>query len=308
MRCPVALFAYRRPEHLRRVVESLKANPEASDTDLYIYCDGARGRKDRAEVAAVKAYATIITGFRSLTVITRNTNYGLSKSITEGVTELCNKYGRVAVVEDDVLVSRSFLFWINAALDKYESNERVISVGCYVFPTYQNAQQTFFLGVTDCWGWAVWKRSWDQYESDGAKLLNLLTQRHLNQRLDLDGSYPYTDMLRGQVNGDNDSWAVRWYATAVLSGGLTIYPGVSMTQNIGFDGSGVHCGTDQSYKVSLSDRPINIENIPVVESAEARAAWADFLKQISQTNSTNSPLLSKMWRWAKKRLTLGRSH
>ena len=307
MKSPVALFAYRRPEHLRRVVESLRANPEAAETDLYIYCDAARGPSDQSDVADVISYADTVYGFQTITVIKRDKNYGLSKSIAEGVTELCDKYGRVAVVEDDVLVSRNFLFWVNAALNKYESDERVISVGCYVFPTYQNAQQTFFLEVTDCWGWAVWKRSWKQYESDGAKLLNQLMQRHLNQRFDLDGSYPYTDMLRGQVNGDNDSWAVRWYATAVLSGGLTIYPGVSMTQNIGFDGSGVHCGTDQSYEVSLLDRPIHIDNIPVVESAEARAAWSDFLKKISQAKSTE-PLLSKLWRWAKKILILGGSH
>ena len=307
MKSPVALFAYRRPEHLRRVVESLKENSEASETDLFIYCDAARSSRDRANVEAVRAYAITVSGFRTITVIKRDKNYGLSKSITEGVTSLCNKYGRVAVVEDDVIVSKYFLKWVNAALNKYETDDRVISVGCYVYPSQGVIRENFFLGVTDCWGWAVWKRSWNHYEPDGAMLLNQLVQRHLNQRFDLDGSYPYTDMLRGQINGDNDSWAVRWYATAVLSGGLTIYPGVSMTTNIGFDGSGIHCGTDNSYEVSLSDRPINIDNIPVVESAEVRAAWSDFLKKISQAKSTE-PLLSKLWRWAKKMLILGGSH
>ena len=307
MNCPIALFAYRRPEHLRRVVESLKENPEAAETDLFIYCDAARSSRDQAAVEAVRSYAKTVSGFRTITVIKRDKNFGLSKSITEGVTSLCNKYGRVAVVEDDVIVSKYFLYWVNAALNKYETDDRVISVGCYVFPNQGAIRENFFLGVTDCWGWAVWKRSWDLYEPDGEKLLNQLSLRRLNQHFDLDGAYPYTDMLRGQVNGENDSWAVRWYASAVLTGGLTIYPGESLTANIGFDGSGFHCGVDSSYEVHLLDRPIELIDIPVAESEKARLVWADFLKQVGQGNSTES-LLKRMRRWFKRKIALGACH
>lgn len=297
MKCPVALFAYRRPEHLRQVVESLQANPESPETDLFVYSDAARTVDAQPSVEAVRSYVRTISGFRTLTIIEREKNYGLSRSITQGVTALCEKYGRVAVVEDDVVVSRYFLSWLNRALDKYEFDDRVMSVGCYIFPGEKVLPETFFLNITDCWGWAVWKRSWDIYEPDGEKLLDQLMQRRLGQRFDLEGAYPYTDMLREQIAGRNDSWAVRWYASAVLSGGLTIYPGKSMTMNIGFDGSGAHCGTEKAYEVDLAQHDIAVNDIPVEESTEIRRIWSEFLRWTSQTNPISSQL-SRVWRWA----------
>lgn len=296
MKCPVALFAYRRPDHLRRVVESLLANPEVHETDLFIFCDGSKTLDDQASVNSVRSYAKSVNGFRAIKVIEREKNWGLSKSIAEGVATLCEKYGRAAVLEDDVVVSRHFLSWVNRALDKYEFDDRVISVGCYVFPNESVLPETFFLNITDCWGWAVWKRSWDLYEPDGQKLLDQLMQRRLSQRFDLDGAYPYTNMLREQVAGRNDSWAVRWYATAMLTGGLTIYPGKSMTTNIGFDGTGIHCGTGNAYETDLAERDLNVDDVPVVESLEARRVWSGFLKRLSNTGQAAS-VLSRLRRW-----------
>jgi glycosyltransferase involved in cell wall biosynthesis len=298
MNCPVALFAYRRPHHLRKVVESLLANPEASDTDLVIFSDAAKSDEDQESVNAVRSCANAVSGFRKVTVVERDKNYGLSKSITDGVTALCEEYGRVAVVEDDVVVSPFFLSWINRALDKYESDDRVISVGCYVFPTVSDLPETYFLNITDCWGWAVWKRSWDVYEPDGTKLFDQLRQRCLTQRFNLDGAYPYMEMLQRQIAGRNDSWAVRWYATAVLSGGLTIYPGRSMTMNIGFDGTGTHCAGEHVYETQLAGRTIKIDEIPVRESEEARRAWSSYLRGVSKTTGTPQSYLAMVQRWA----------
>ena len=190
MNCPVALFAYKRPHHLRLVVDSLRANPEATGTELFIFCDAAARPEDQPAVADVREYARSVGGFKRVTVIERETNYGLSRSITEGVDRLCLEYGRATVVEDDVLVSPYFLSWVNAALDKYENDERVLSVGCYVFPTQRKLPETFFLSLPDCWGWAVWARSWRQYQADGIALLQALRERNLEHRFDFEGAYP----------------------------------------------------------------------------------------------------------------------
>jgi hypothetical protein len=276
MNCPVALFAYKRPQHLQQVVDSLRANPEAAHTEIFVFCDAAARSDDEPAVAGVRKYAKSISGFKCVTVIERETNYGLSRSISEGVSQLCLEYGRVAVVEDDVVVSPHFLGWVNSALDKYECDERVLSVGCYVFPTQLKLPETFFLSLPDCWGWAVWARSWRQYQSDGIDLLRMLRERNLEQRFDFEGAYPYTEMLRAQTLGKNDSWAVRWSASVLLAGGLTIYPGRSMTQNIGFDGTGTHCGVDEAYVSELAGRLPEMVDIPVVESEIGRSAWREF--------------------------------
>lgn len=282
MSCPVALFAYNRPKHLRQVVSSLLANPEAVDTELFIFCDAAARVDDLPAVAEVRDYARSIDNFQRVTVIEREINYGLSRSITDGVNYLCRLYGRVAVVEDDVLVSPYFLSWINAALDKYENNERVMSVGCYVVPTKMTLPETFFLQLPDCWGWAVWERSWQSYQADGIALLKELRERNLEYRFDLEGAYPYTEMLREQTQRKNDSWAVRWSASVLLADGLTIYPGRSMTRNIGFDGTGTHCGKGGAYFSPLTERPPVISEIPLIESKIGRSVWRQFFLSMRQ--------------------------
>jgi hypothetical protein len=276
MTSPVALFAYKRPQHLQQVVESLLRNPEIQETELFIFCDAAARPGDQAAVSRVREYAKSVRGFKRVTIVERETNLGLSRSITDGVEQLCRQYGRAVVLEDDVLVSPHFLNWVNAALDKYEHDERVLSVGCYVFPIQEALPETFFLSLPDCWGWAVWARSWSLYQADGVALLQALRERNLEHRFDFEGAYPYTEMLRAQTKGKNDSWAVRWSASVLLAGGLTIYPGRSMTRNIGFDGTGTHCGDSDTYLSELSEKPPVIMDIPVVESEIGRAAWRQF--------------------------------
>jgi hypothetical protein len=137
--------------------------------------------------------------------------------------------------------------------------------------------QTFFLRGADCWGWATWKRGWDLFEQDGRKLLSELEGRQLTRSFDFDGSYPYTQMLRDCIAGANDSWAVRWYASAFLLGKLTLYPGSAQVQNIGADGSGTHVGSTRRFENPDWGRPILVGGVPVEESLLARRAFARFL-------------------------------
>jgi hypothetical protein len=291
MKCPVAIFAYKRPLHLKRVVDSVRCNPEAVETDLFIFCDGAAHPDDESAVLQVRELAKAVNGFRSVTVVERETNYGLSRSITEGVGRICSEYGRTAVIEDDVLVSSCFLSWINVALDKYENEERVMSVGCYVYPTRVELPETFFLSLPDCWGWAVWQRSWLRYRSDGAVLLKELHARNLTYFFDFEGAYPYTNMLSNQVRGENDSWAIKWSASVLLAGGLTIYPKRSMTQNIGFDGSGTNCDASRAYFVELSERLPELNDIPLVESEGGREAWRQFFLTLNPPKANLSIII-----------------
>jgi GT2 family glycosyltransferase len=171
---PVALFAYRRPEHLRVTVESLRANPEARDTHLTVFCDAARTAEQEDAVAAVRAYADTITGFASVTVVKRESNLGLARSIIDGVTRLTEAHGRVIVVEDDLLLSPHFLRYMNDAMALYEGDAQVASIHGYCYPVAEPLPETFFLRGADCWGWGTWHRAWSRFEPDGARLFAAL--------------------------------------------------------------------------------------------------------------------------------------
>ncbi|KAB2921811.1 MAG: glycosyltransferase [Bacteroidetes bacterium] len=280
---PIALFVYKRLRHARMTVDALLRNAEASVSDLFIYSDGPRSDADREAVAEVRSYLRTVAGFRSVTVVEREVNYGLARSIIDGVTTLTGRYGQVIVVEDDLVTSPYFLRYMNDALELYRDVPEVISVHGYVYPVARPLPESFFLIGADCWGWATWKRGWELFEPDGAALLRALTEKGLLRRFDLDGAYPYSRMLKDQIAGKVDSWAIRWNASAFLHGRLTLYPGRSLVNNIGGDELGTHTKTLEGFTTTVSPRPVLLTPLPPAENADAREAVKEFFRSVRPT-------------------------
>ncbi len=298
---PVVLFTYSRLDHTRRTVEALLQNDLASQSDLIVYSDAARSIDKQNTVEEIRAYLAAISGFRSVTIKHRMENYGLAKSIIQGVTEVLQQLDRVIVLEDDLVTSKYFLTYMNDALERYADDERVASIHGYVYPVTQPLPEAFFIPGADCWGWATWKRGWKLFNPDGQYLLDELRRRKMIRAFDFNGAYGYSKMLEGQINGKNDSWAVRWYASAFLAGKLTLYPGRSLVHNIGNDNSGRHCGESDIYDSLLSKTPINLDQIKVSSSDEALQAFEAFFKQSKISLSQRlirrlSNLLAHSWK------------
>jgi hypothetical protein len=218
----------------------------------------------------------------------------LSRSITGGVTKVLERSERVIVVEDDILVSRSFLDYMNNHLDMYEADPSVASIHGYVYPHANPLPSTFFIAGADCWGWGTWRRAWEHYRSDGNGLLEELTRRDLLSRFDFGGAAGYVDMLRDQIAGRNDSWAVRWYASTFLDGMYTLYPDRSLATNIGADGSGSHGGVSGAIDIEVSDAPVPVVRIPIEESALGRSAFTEFFT--SQRSVVRRSLVGQLGR------------
>jgi hypothetical protein len=274
---PIALFAYNRPDHLVRVAQALTHNPEAAASPLFVFSDAPKSESTANAVAEVRALAHRMKGFASVDVVEQPSNQGVARSITGGVARLTAEFGRAIVLEDDLLPSPHFLRYMNDGLNAYADDERVISIHAYSYPVAGRLPETFFLRGADCWGWATWKRGWDLFETDGRRLLRDLEQRNLLPEFDFGGTYPYSRMLRDAIEGRNDSWAIRWYASAFLQGKFTLYPGSSQVQNIGADGSGIHVGSTSRFQHAAWGAELDVGNIPVEESREARQAFAGYL-------------------------------
>jgi hypothetical protein len=279
MPAPIALFVYKRPDHIRRTVEALAQNHLAELSDLFVFSDGARDSDSVSAVQEVRRYVKTIAGFQSITIDELSMNAGLANSIVRGVTQVCEKYGRVIVLEDDLVTSPWFLTYMNDALELYNNDEKVASVHGYCFPSPQSLPETFFLRGADCWGWATWSRAWYDFEQDGAKLLRSLVERKQVDDFDLDGAYPFSGMLRSQIAGENDSWAIRWHASCFLKRRLTLYPGRSLVQNIGNDASGTHCVSNDNYSSTLAPGRVDVSRIDLIPSEIARTAFASFLRR-----------------------------
>ena len=278
----VALFAYNRPEHLSRCLQDLQAMPEAGKSHLRIFVDGPRSTDSRDNHEAVVAVAKGAEGFASAQVEVAETNRGLATSVITGVRRTLDEFGQVVVVEDDLRLSRHFLAYMRSGLNMYREAPQVYSIHGYSYPVDTELPETFFLRGADCWGWATWSRAWHRFQPDAAVLVRQLETGGLERPFDLDGSYPFMKMLRDNSSGQNDSWAIRWHASAFLDGALTLYPGKSLVWNSGLDGSGTHSGDLDLHEKRVSDLPIDVRAIPLEESAAARRAFGQYLKSLER--------------------------
>ena len=284
MNCaPILLFVYNRPEHTRRCIESLTRNALAADSTLYIYADGAKDTTQQTAVDEVRSYLRTISGFKTVNLIERKENWGLARNIIDGVTTQVNHYGKVIVLEDDLVVAPYFLQFMNDALETYKDEPKVGHIQACDFTQDPSLPDTFLIKWTGSWGWATWERAWKHFNPDGKALLEELEQRKLTYTFDFNGKYGFTRMLRRQIEGKNNSWAIRWNASLFLKDILSLNVGRSLVQNEGFDGSGTNCGGGGLYASNLHLAPLPVQKISPIE--ENKAARQAFVRYYARTNS-----------------------
>lgn len=288
---PIALFTYSRADHTRDAVESLLNNKEAAESDLYIFSDGPKTEAKREAVEENRKYIHSITGFKSIHIVEREKNWGLANSLIAGITDVINQYGRVIVVEDDLVLSPYFLKFMNEALEKYADDDRVGTISAYLPPLKEKLPDTFFLMYFKCWGWATWKRAWELLEKDPKPLLRGL--RFRKKKFDVGGGVGNYGNLYCQKVGLVDSWYVRYYASLFLKGKLSLYPGHSLASNSGLDGSGTHCGIGMQakYTTSTYNQVINVKDIPVEENVKVYKLFSDYYLRGNTTKSFKKTLI-----------------
>lgn len=298
---PILLFAYKRLSHLERTVKALQQNTLASKSLLYIYSDGPRNDNDIEQVQAVRNFCSTITGFLSVTIIERGQNWGLSRSIIDGVSHILNSYDRVIVLEDDLETDKYFLEFMNNGLELFKNDLRVLTVQGYSYPGVENrAGEPFFLPKNNSWGWATWARAWKLVDFDANNLRAELISRRLIWRFNVNGAYDFWGILNAYIAGKNDSWAIRWMASEFLRGGLSLYPPYSLVHNIGHDGTGVHCGIQLNYDIKLKHCYVTVpENLKVkiaVIMYEKYRIFHTSITGIDYWYQIKRPVMKKIWK------------
>ena len=249
MLAPIVVFAYNRPNHLFRCIESLLANPESSESSLHIFVDGPKNNLDKELVEKCIEIAQHIKGFKSLEVVANNSNLGLARSIRTGVNSIFKNYESIIVIEDDIVVASTALSFLNRGLDRYLASHKVASIQLYQYPIKMELENPVFLRGADCWGWATWKNRWEKVTFDPVKLLHQLNQ--CRNDFNLDGSARFYEMLENLAIKSIDSWAICWHASMYLEDKMSLYPPQSLSLNTGSDGSGTHASSVDYFSVAL---------------------------------------------------------
>jgi hypothetical protein len=246
---PIILFVYSRPVHTLRTLEALAQNVLAEQSDLFIFCDGAKANATETTLQKIAEVRRLIRSqqwCKSVTIIESEINKGLAASVIEGLTKITNQYGKAIVLEDDIITRKGFLTYMNQALDLYEADNQVFGIAGYALPVPAHMPDTFFLPIVSSWGWATWKRAWQEFENTPQKFINYLKTNQLEKKFNFGflGNY---EILEGRVANSIDSWAVCWYASMFIKKGLYLYPRCSLVSNIGFDSTGTNCDEDPFY-------------------------------------------------------------
>jgi len=275
---PIVLFVYNRPWHTQQTIAALQKNQLALESELIIFSDGAKTDTDSTKLLELRSFLKTITGFKKITIIERKTNLGLANSIITGLTEIVNQYEKVIVLEDDIVASKGFLKYMNEALNLYYNESQVGCIHAWNYELHLSTynESTFFLRGADCWGWATWKRAWDEFNPDGKKLLKAIETNNLEYEFNRKNTHYFVEMLKNQIEGKNDSWAIRWHASLFIKNMYCLHPTRPIVKNIGLDNSGFHCG--ELYLIQNPVDFIEIREIRVKESDWFIEAYKELIK------------------------------
>lgn len=242
---PVIIVAYNRDAHFRMTLKALSLNIDAINTMLYCYLDGPKNPDDSiAQEKIIDVINQYKKNFKKVEIIIREYNYGLAKNITEAVTETVSKYGKVIVLEDDIVTSKSFIKFMNNALKFYENNEKIWHIAAHSEINFEDRKDEIYIwSVMNCWGWATWANRWKYFEKNPEHLINDFSEDMIRD-FDLDGCGYFWYQVVANASKRIDTWAIFWYATIFKNNGFCVNPYFSFAKNIGLDGTGVHCDFD----------------------------------------------------------------
>jgi hypothetical protein len=261
---PIVLFVYNRPWHTEQTLNALANNMLASRSTLYIYADGPKidaTQEQQKNIEAVRKLIKNETRFKQIIIKEADKNQGLANSVIAGVTAVVNKHDSVIVLEDDMITAPAFLTYMNDALYKFKHQDIIGSINAFVEPynNLANLDSYFLLYGADCWGWATWKDRWADFIPDALTIKNLLVSNKKLREFDYGNTIP---MLDSQINGDIDSWHIRWHGSQVIKERLGLFPNKSFILNTGVDGSGTHLDAHDKYKnFDVSD--LNLYNASI---------------------------------------------
>lgn len=289
---PVVVFAYARPAHTARTLAALAANEGATETDLIVYADGPKTEAVAPQVAAVREIVADVQGFRSVRVVAREANVGLAANIIEGVTNTVQDYGRVIVVEDDIVTAPKFLSFMNRCLDAHQDNAKVWHVSGWNYPiASEGLEDVFLYRAMHCWGWATWADRWAHYQRDPAALIAAWDEPAISH-FNLDGTHDFWRQVVENRDGVISTWAIFWHATIAARGGLCLHPARSYVTNIGFDDSGHHTGADDEALWMMPPEALCQDDVDVTlplfdEHAEARCRIKAFYASLPDRRFQN---------------------
>jgi len=246
---PIGISVYNRLEHFKQCIEALQKNTLADQSELFIYSDAPGRPEDEELVKKVREYVRNIKGFKRICLIERENNYGGTQNFNDAQKDLTKKYGKSIFMEDDIVTAPGFLQFMNDALEFYRDDDRIISISGYSLPLKllkNYKKDVYVLPRYNAWGVGILWKHYEKYQ----KPINKEEYEAIEDKCKIltIGGEDVLMMIEKEVNGELDAGDVRIMYQQAVQNKYTLYPKKSLVQNIGHDGSGVHCGVSDKFK------------------------------------------------------------
>jgi hypothetical protein len=279
---PIIIFTYNRLNHLDTLIRSLKKNVLFKKSKVFVFSDGPKNEIDKKKIEKIRIYLKRKLISRNCEIIERSSNYGLSKNIIDGINHTFKKYDQAIILEDDLEVSPVFLNYMNDALNLYAFSKNIASISGYMYPIERKkfSNDFFFLKLIESWGWGTWKRAWNNFEKNSLTLKKKIDEKKLANDFNFESGISYYKMLEDNINGLNDSWAVRWYASTFLKNMYTLFPSKSFVKNIGIDNSGENCNYTTIYDSSINFEYNKLKKNNSIELLSDRILIQSFFRKV----------------------------
>lgn len=254
---PIVVFGFNRPNHMNRMLESLCNNPESEYSKVIFFIDGFDNKNNQL----IQKTLDVVNkdwNFSDKVVNFRESNLGCKFNIILGITEVLEKNESIIVLEDDLILSKNFLNFMNTSIEKYKMIDKVWSISGWGHPQLLNRRSgSSFSSLTSPWGWGTWKDNWNIFVENKLfekNLISNLNNKDKNQFLFYGYANYWEEAIKKDLAGENSVWDAYWYQTIYINGGLTLFPNVSHVQNVGFDGTGLHCKENDLFFTPLNNK------------------------------------------------------
>ena len=255
MNTPVLLIAWRRPHTLRQVIDAIRP---LAPSRLFVACDGPNPHRP-GEAEKVAATRSVIDNEINwpcqIERLYSDVNNGCRLGVSLAITWFFEQVEEGIILEDDCVPHPDFFPYCTSLLERYRYDTRV---WCISGNNFQNGQwrgegSYYFSHYNHCWGWASWRRCWQQFDAELRQWPAIRDSAMLHSIFEdqLERNYWSGIWQRLVDESKPDSWAYRWTFTCLVNGGLTALPNRNLVGNVGFGPDATHT-TKESYPTTVT--------------------------------------------------------
>jgi hypothetical protein len=265
----ILVFAYKRPLILQACLSSLNSNILSNEAKVTICIDGLN-EKDRLDPSAVQAQSELIKianegrWCKEQEVIVNETNYGIRKQYFSKMDLLLGKAENLVVLEEDAIVGKWFLDYMQNAFARYGKDKRVGIIAGYTYHIefLGHHHSAFFAKGSGNKAFGISKAFWDGVDKQCTGWEQLKSDKALRNRYNIPGVDLAAILIDELENKRNNAWDSILYYNAFKKGLLSLIPDKTLSIDNGWGDDATNCVGENMFDTSLLDIDYKIEHFP----------------------------------------------